>query len=154
MLGNEVSRLSGTRRGRDLCDNLSGAPWMHFPRPNPGGSNREHPRGNRRLLEEPSEARRSLASERSRGGHRGCQRMKLPVVSGSEAVKASEKAGYEIDEQHGSHIILRHGEPPHRRLSVPNHKALAKGTLRALIREAGAYGLWQFDWPGGFLRAV
>jgi len=63
--------------------------------------------------------------------------MKLPVVSGSEAVKAFRKVGYESDEQHGSHIILRHVTPPHRRLSVPNHKELAKGTLRALIREAG-----------------
>jgi predicted RNA binding protein YcfA (HicA-like mRNA interferase family) len=63
--------------------------------------------------------------------------MKLPVVSGSEAVKAFRKAGYELDEQHGSHIILRRNAPPHRRLSVPNHKELAKGTLRTLIREAG-----------------
>jgi predicted RNA binding protein YcfA (HicA-like mRNA interferase family) len=63
--------------------------------------------------------------------------MKLPVVSGAEAVKAFGKIGYEVDEQHGSHIILRRAEPPYRRLSVPNHKELAKGTLRALIREAG-----------------
>jgi hypothetical protein len=34
-------------------------------------------------------------------------------------------------------MILRHADPPHRRLSVPNHKELAKGTPRALIREAG-----------------
>ena len=61
--------------------------------------------------------------------------MKLPVVSGSGAVKAFGEAGY--DEQHGSHVILRRTDPPHRRLSVPNHKELAKGTLRALIREAG-----------------
>ena len=63
--------------------------------------------------------------------------MKLPVVAGSEAVKAFRKIGYEFDEQQGSHIILRHTNPPHRRLSVPNHKELAKGTLRALIRESG-----------------
>ena len=63
--------------------------------------------------------------------------MKLPVVSGSEAVKAFGRAGYELDEQHGSHMILRHTDLPHRRLSVPNHKELGKGTLRALIREAG-----------------
>ena len=63
--------------------------------------------------------------------------MKLPVVSGSEAVKVFGRLGYELDEQHGSHIILRHTKPPHRRLSIPNHKELAKGTLRALIREAG-----------------
>jgi predicted RNA binding protein YcfA (HicA-like mRNA interferase family) len=63
--------------------------------------------------------------------------MKLPVVSGSEAVRALLKIGYEFDEQHGSHVILRHKNPPHRRLSIPNHKELAKGTLRAIIREAG-----------------
>jgi len=63
--------------------------------------------------------------------------MKLPVVSGSEAVKAFRKIGYEFDEQHGSHMIIRHADRPHRRLSVPNHKELAKGTLRALLREAG-----------------
>ena len=63
--------------------------------------------------------------------------MKLPVVSGSGVVKAFAKLGYEVDEQHGSYIILRQSAPPHRRLSVPNHRELAKGTLRAPIREAG-----------------
>jgi predicted RNA binding protein YcfA (HicA-like mRNA interferase family) len=63
--------------------------------------------------------------------------MKLPVVSGNDAVRAFRKIGYEFDVQHGSHIILRHSSPPYRRLSVPNHKELAKGTLRALIRDAG-----------------
>jgi predicted RNA binding protein YcfA (HicA-like mRNA interferase family) len=29
------------------------------------------------------------------------------------------------------------GQPPHRRLTVPDHREFAKGTLRALIREAG-----------------
>jgi len=37
----------------------------------------------------------------------------------------------------GSHIVLRHPDPPFRRLVVPNHKSLAKGTLRSLIRESG-----------------
>ena len=63
--------------------------------------------------------------------------MKLPVVSGSDAVRVFRKLGYEFDEQHGSHIIVRRTDPPHRRLSVPNHRELAKGTLRVLIREAG-----------------
>jgi len=62
---------------------------------------------------------------------------KLPLISGKEAVKAFCKIGYEVDHQTGGHIILRHSSPPHRRLSVPNHKELAKGTLRALIRQAG-----------------
>ena len=62
---------------------------------------------------------------------------KLPVVSGREAVKAFAKIGYLKDHQRGSHMILRHRGPPHRRLTVPDHKELAKGTMRSLIREAG-----------------
>ena len=60
---------------------------------------------------------------------------RLPVCSGQDAVRAFRKLGYEVDHQSGSHIILRHQQM--RRLTVPNHRELAKGTLRALIREAG-----------------
>jgi predicted RNA binding protein YcfA (HicA-like mRNA interferase family) len=60
---------------------------------------------------------------------------RLPACSGSDAVKAFGKIGYAVDHQTGSHIILRH--PSGRRLTVPNHRELAKGTLRASIREAG-----------------
>jgi len=49
--------------------------------------------------------------------------------------RAFGKVGYAVDHQTGSHIILRHSSG--RRLTVPNHRELAKGTLRALIREAG-----------------
>jgi predicted RNA binding protein YcfA (HicA-like mRNA interferase family) len=59
----------------------------------------------------------------------------LPVCSGQDAVRAFQKLGYQVDHQTGSHIILRH--PQMRRLTVPNHRELTKGTLRALIREAG-----------------
>lgn len=62
---------------------------------------------------------------------------KLPAISGRDAVRAFEKLGYMLDHQSGSHVILRQNEAPHRRLSVPDHRALAKGTLRALIRQAG-----------------
>ncbi len=63
--------------------------------------------------------------------------MKVPVVSGRNAVRAFEKLGYAVSHQTGSHIILRHQSPPHRHLSIPNHRELAKGTLRGLIRDAG-----------------
>ncbi|MBF0555855.1 MAG: type II toxin-antitoxin system HicA family toxin [Nitrospirae bacterium] len=62
---------------------------------------------------------------------------KLPVLSGKELCKALEKAGYIIDHQTGSHIILRNLTPPHRRLVVPNHKEIAKGTLKAILHQAG-----------------
>lgn len=62
---------------------------------------------------------------------------KLPLLSGRDVIKALVKLGYMIDHQTGSHIILRHKDPPNRRLTVPNHKEIAKGTLRAIIRQAG-----------------
>ena len=61
----------------------------------------------------------------------------LPRVSGREVVKALLKIGYEQDRQRGSHIILRQVAAPHRRLVVPDHSEVAKGTLRAIIRQAG-----------------
>ena len=62
---------------------------------------------------------------------------KLPIISGRDLIKSFAKIGYEIDHQTGSHVILRHKMPPHRRLTVPNHREIAKGTLRAIIRQAG-----------------
>ena len=62
---------------------------------------------------------------------------KLPVISGRELCNILEKAGYFKDHQTGSHIILRHKHPPYRRLTVPDHKEIAKGTLRAIIRQVG-----------------
>ena len=62
---------------------------------------------------------------------------RLPVLSGRELAKAMGRLGYDFDHQRGSHITLRHREPPHRRLTIPDHDEIAKGTLRAILREAG-----------------
>jgi predicted RNA binding protein YcfA (HicA-like mRNA interferase family) len=62
---------------------------------------------------------------------------KLPVVSGREVVKALAKIGYERDRQKGSHIVLRQATEPYRRLTVPDHDEVSKGTLRSIIRETG-----------------
>lgn len=62
---------------------------------------------------------------------------KLPVVSGRDLCKILKKIGYSIDHQTGSHIILRSENPPYRRLTVPEHKEIAKGTLRSIIRQSG-----------------
>jgi predicted RNA binding protein YcfA (HicA-like mRNA interferase family) len=61
----------------------------------------------------------------------------LPRVSGREVVKALRKLGYEQDRQRGSHIILRRAAAPFRRVVVPDHKEVAKGTLRAIIKQVG-----------------
>ena len=62
---------------------------------------------------------------------------KLPVISGEELCKKLKKIDYIKDHQTGSHIILRNQKAPHRRLTIPKHKELARGTLRSLIRQAG-----------------
>ena len=62
---------------------------------------------------------------------------RLPRVSGRQAVSALGKVGFQFDYQRGSHVVLRHTAPPHRRLTVPDHDEVAKGTLRAIIRQAG-----------------
>jgi len=61
----------------------------------------------------------------------------LPQVSGREVVAALAKIGYERDRQKGSHIVLRQTVYPYRRLVVPDHKEIAKGTLRVIIKQAG-----------------
>jgi len=61
---------------------------------------------------------------------------KIPVVSAIKVIKALAKIGYEADHQTGSHVILRHRDTA-QRLTVPNHKEIARGTLKAIIEEAG-----------------
>lgn len=61
---------------------------------------------------------------------------KLGNISGKEAAKAFQKAGWQRIGQVGSHLVL--SKPNVRvNLSVPQHKELSTGTLRALIRNAG-----------------
>jgi predicted RNA binding protein YcfA (HicA-like mRNA interferase family) len=61
---------------------------------------------------------------------------KLPVVSGAECVKALEKVGFIVYRQRGSHIVLVRQTPP-AQTTVPNHKEIDRGTLRAIIRQSG-----------------
>lgn len=59
----------------------------------------------------------------------------FPVLSGREVVRALVAMGWTVARQRGSHIILtKPGEPA--TLSVPDHKEVARGTLRSLLRSA------------------
>ena len=59
----------------------------------------------------------------------------VPVLRPREVVKAFEKHGWEVTRQSGSHIIMtRKGHIS--TLSIPNHKEVARGTLRRLIAKA------------------
>jgi len=57
----------------------------------------------------------------------------LPALSGREVVRAFTKDGWQLARQRGSHMIMV--KPGHlATLSVPDHREIAKGTLRSLIR--------------------
>ena len=59
----------------------------------------------------------------------------LPVLSGQEVVRVFESFGWSVARQKSSHIIMtKEGEIV--TLSIPNHKEVARGTLRSLIRSA------------------
>jgi predicted RNA binding protein YcfA (HicA-like mRNA interferase family) len=60
----------------------------------------------------------------------------LPVISGRKTVRVFEKLGWQVARQRGSHIVMvKDGEIA--TLSIPDHKEVARGTLRSLIRTAG-----------------
>jgi predicted RNA binding protein YcfA (HicA-like mRNA interferase family) len=61
---------------------------------------------------------------------------KLPRISGRECVQALEQAGFYIKRQESSHVVLRRDDP-FIQVVVPDHKELDRGTLRAIIRQAG-----------------
>jgi predicted RNA binding protein YcfA (HicA-like mRNA interferase family) len=60
----------------------------------------------------------------------------IPVLSGEEVVRVFESLGWHVARRRGSHMVMiKEGEIA--TLSVPDHKEVAKGTLRSLIRSAG-----------------
>jgi predicted RNA binding protein YcfA (HicA-like mRNA interferase family) len=60
----------------------------------------------------------------------------LPILKGRDIVHIFESLGWQVARQNGSHIIMvKEGEIV--TLSIPDHREVAKGTLRSLIRAAG-----------------
>ena len=60
----------------------------------------------------------------------------LPILSGRAVAKAFGRGGWELVRQKGSHMILVK-DGSWATLSVPDHKQVAPGTMRSLIRAAG-----------------
>jgi len=60
----------------------------------------------------------------------------IPQVSGCECVRAFERAGFVVRRQRGSHIILTR-EDPYAQIVIPDHKEIAPGTMRNILRQAG-----------------
>jgi predicted RNA binding protein YcfA (HicA-like mRNA interferase family) len=61
---------------------------------------------------------------------------KLSNISGKDAAKAFQKAGWQIRGQVGSHLVLTK-QGVRANLTVPQHAELAPGTLRSLVRTSG-----------------
>jgi predicted RNA binding protein YcfA (HicA-like mRNA interferase family) len=59
-----------------------------------------------------------------------------PRVSGQEAVKAFQRAGWEVARQRGSHVVMTRPGSIFT-LSIPLHGELGPGLLRDQIRKAG-----------------
>jgi len=60
----------------------------------------------------------------------------LPNLTGRDVVGVFSKDGWRMARQRGSHMILvKEGHMA--TLSVPDHREVAKGTLRSLIRSSG-----------------
>ena len=60
----------------------------------------------------------------------------LPIISGRDVRRALEKLGWQFARQRGSHMIMvKAGHPAS--LSTPDHREVARGTLRSLIRSSG-----------------
>ena len=59
---------------------------------------------------------------------------KLPVLSGTDLVKALERLGFEQIRQRGSHVVMRRGSAG---TVVPLHREVKTGTLAGILRQAG-----------------
>jgi predicted RNA binding protein YcfA (HicA-like mRNA interferase family) len=65
----------------------------------------------------------------------------LPVVSGAELIAALERVGYRVVRQRGSHVRLRaDGGTRRKPVTVPLHREVRPGLLRAILRDAGLRG--------------
>ena len=59
----------------------------------------------------------------------------LPVLSGDECMATLAQVGYYVARRRGSHFRLRC--PGRRPVTVPRHRELDRGTLRAILRTVG-----------------
>src|SRR5579863_613042 len=97
-------------------------------------SRKQSPRGSGRKIRRPFPAIRIASNPKF--SSRFSQVARLANISGKEASKAFQKAGWQVIGQVGSHLVM--SKPGLRvNLSIPQHKELSVGTLRALIRHAG-----------------
>ncbi len=59
---------------------------------------------------------------------------RLPVVSGSQLIKAFTREEFESVRQRGSHVTLAHKDG--RRVTIPLHREVKRGTLSGILAQA------------------
>jgi predicted RNA binding protein YcfA (HicA-like mRNA interferase family) len=61
--------------------------------------------------------------------------MALPVLGWRDVLKALSKKGFRPTRQRGSHIVVE--DDSGRFVAIPRHSEIKRGTLMAIIEEAG-----------------
>ena len=65
---------------------------------------------------------------------------RIQVLSGEDVIKILESFDFIKVAQKGSHVKLRRTiNKIHQTLTIPNHKEIDKGTLRAIFNQASKY---------------
>ena len=62
--------------------------------------------------------------------------MRLPSVTPKQLIRVFLRAGFVIDRQTGSHVVLRHSDGRRALIAVHNRE-LKRGTLLGIIKQAG-----------------
>jgi len=62
---------------------------------------------------------------------------RLPILTSKQVIKVLKQHGFQLDHTTGSHYIFYHPKTK-QRVTVPYHaRDLPKGTLRAILKQAG-----------------
>jgi len=62
---------------------------------------------------------------------------RIPAVKPREVVRALEAAGFLVEHQTGSHVVMRHPESK-RKTTIPYHRRdLKRATLFGILKQAG-----------------
>lgn len=61
---------------------------------------------------------------------------KFPLLPARKVINALIRLGFSINHQKGSHIVLKSNDE-RRTIVVPDHDELDRGTLKAILKQAG-----------------
>ena len=62
---------------------------------------------------------------------------KVPLLPARKVIRALVRLGWHVDHQKGSHVVLKDAGSGTRMVVVPDHPELDRGTLKAILAQAG-----------------